>query len=554
MASLEPKTDLLGKHLAAHLLRRATFGPNRQEIDAFAEKTPTEAVDELFSFPPLPDHPVDPQTGETWVISGRTGANSDDTDLHEIVNAWWMHQVLNPTLPISAFTKVHFFLHTSFSTSWQEIKFSENHYYTLRLLMHYVSGSYKDLAFKICLDGGMNEYLDIGESKRGNPNENFAREFFELFTIGKGPQIAEDNYTNFTEDDIRAAARLLTGFRLNTQWDDPLNLDPETGMPRAVISVDRHDLEPKEFSSIYDSKIILGRDTEEGMLEELQEFVDMIFEKNATAISISKRIYRFFVRTEISDEVMGDIIIPMANILRTNDYNILAPIKRLLSSKHFYDEDNANTDDEIVGALIKSPLELQIGTVRFLKVIVPDPTVDAFESYVSFYKSGLIKLLSNACFDLFAPPDVAGYEPVFQPPEYNRLWISAKSIPARYSLTGRHVDGDELLSVDILAFVMDKENISDFEGPDPAGVPGPHPGPRIGSHLVQELVDYLLPMPIDNERFSYFLNELLLDNLSEMNWMNEFDLYNTGGDDSVVRELIQRLVIGILQSPEFQLG
>ena len=121
MASLNPRTGVLGKRLAAHLLRRATLGATRKEIDEFATKTAEEALTQLMNFPPLPDHPVDPKTGETWLISGQTPANSSNDELKFIANSWWLHHALSPANGLNAFAKVTFFLHTSFSTSFNEL-------------------------------------------------------------------------------------------------------------------------------------------------------------------------------------------------------------------------------------------------------------------------------------------------------------------------------------------------------------------------------------------------------------------------------------------------
>ncbi len=554
MASLAPRTGTLGRRLAAHLLRRTTFGPTRAEIDYFAGLTVNQAVNDLLTLPPLPAHPQDPATGLPWVVNGRGPGNSSDNELKYIINSWWLHQIFDPALPVSAAQKIVFFLHTSFSTSLRDVEYNENVYYTLRLFMHFMSGSYKELAYKICLDNGMNSYLDIGESIVGNPNENFAREFLELFTIGKGPQIGPGDYTNYTEQDVLEAARLLTGFRRNDSWADPLNWDPDTGMPRAIPDISRHDTADKFFSGSFQNTIIVGQNTNLGMFDELQDFVDMVFAEDATAEHICRRLYRYFVRYNISAEVEADIILPLANTLRSNNYEIVEVLRELLKSVHFYDEDDADLSDETVGSLIKSPLDLQVGITRYFGVPIPDPAADLFHAYVTFYRWGVQELLTKACFDLYAPPDVAGYEPVFQAPDYNRLWISAKSIPARYAIADEMISGPVHMQADLMAFVSDPAQIPDYQGADALGVAGPHAGARIGDHLVSELLMYLLPESVPQDRFEYFLNDLLLDNLTLMNWMFEWDNFAATGDATNVKPQIEKLIRGILQSPEYQLG
>ena len=556
MASLEPHKGRLGPRLSAHLLRRASFGANRREIDFFAEKSAEEAVEQLLDFPLLPPHPIDPKTSSTWLPAGHNANNSSNEELKLVVNSWYLQQILDPRYPLSAFTKVVFFLHTSFSTSYKDITWNENFYYTIRLLMYYAAGSYKKLAAKICLDNGMNKYLDIGDSKKDNPNENFSREFFELFTIGKGPQIGEGDYTYFTEEDIREASRLLTGFRKNDNWDDPQYWDPEHGMPRAKPTPSRHDTGEKVFSSAFKGRKIEGRITETGMIKEVEELVDMIFDQEQTSITICRRIYRMFVSRQLTEEVENDVISPLAKTLRENDYAIVAVLRQLLKSRHFYNEDliEENSQPKIIGALVKSPLELMVGMIRYLGLDIPDPAVEPALALLDFYQEGLQKMLTNACLDLFAPPDVAGYEPIFQAPEFQRLWISAKSISARYDIAENLLTGDPLFKVDIMSFVSKKENISDFEGADFDGIPGPHPGIRIAGHLVSELVNHLLAeTPLPN-RMNYFLQEVLLDTLSEKEWMYEYDAAKASGDMSPIQGQITKLLRSILQSPEYQLA
>ncbi|WNJ20999.1 DUF1800 family protein [Pontibacter sp. G13] len=554
MASLAPRSGTLGRRLAAHLLRRATFGATRTEIDSFASMTADQAVDALSVIPVMATEPIDPATNLTWFPAGRTQANSPNEDLKYIVNSWWLHHMMTASASPTLAHKLFFFLHTSFVTSFKDIEWNENHYYTIRLLNYFVDKSYKDLAFKICLDGGMNEFLDIGESVEGNPNENFAREFLELFTIGKGPAAGTGDYTTFTEQDVNEAARLLTGFRLNNDWDDPTRLDPVTGFPQAWIDPNKHDPTDKLFSARFQNTIIAGTDTAAGMLLELQQFVDMIFNQTATAEYIMRRLYRLFVHYHISSDAETGIIQPLAQSFIANNFEVLPVLKQLLKSEHFFDADDADATDGRVGALIKSPLELQTQIIRYFDVPLPDPAVDPFEAYVTFYWSGIQDPQSLACMDILGPSEVAGYPPVYQSPEFNRLWVGSKSIPARYALPDEHLDGPEILQMDVMAFVQDTTRITEFAGADANGAPGPHPGARIAPHLVQELVDYLMPEALPQARFDYFLNEILLDSLSEINWSFEWDLYLATLDDSNVKPQIKKLIRALLQSPEFQLG
>jgi uncharacterized protein (DUF1800 family) len=405
---------------------------------------------------------------------------------------------------------------------------------------------------KICLDNGMNDFLDIGDSEAGNPNENFARELFELFTIGKGPTIGPGDYTTFTESDVYETARLLTGYRRNDDWDNALYHDPDTGLPRCRFDPSKHDATDKLFSSAFQDTIIVGQTTEAGMIQEVEQLIDMILAQDETARYIARRMYRFFGRRSIDQEVEDDVIEPMGQTLRQNNYALRPALRLLLASEHFYDADDSDSSDEVVGSLVKSPLELQVGIWRFFEVPPPDPAVDPFQAYVTVY-GDLQGGLRQACLDLFEPPEVAGYQPVYQPPEFNRLWFSPKSIPGRYQMADMLLFGAPHLQVDLMTWISDPTHLPEFAGPDPMGNPGPHPGPRIANHLVQTLVDYLLPEPLDLDRFAHF-EDLLLGGLSPINWMFEWDNYLNTGDPINVKPQIEKLVRGLLQSPEYQLG
>jgi uncharacterized protein (DUF1800 family) len=155
----------------------------------------------------------------------------------------------------------------------------------------------------------MLKYLNGDVNNETNPNENFAREFLELFTIGKGPQQGPGDYTNYTEEDIQAAARLLTGFKKGNRTD---NIDADTGIPRGYANPNKHDSTDKQFSYAFQDQIITGSSTAEGMWLELRDFTEMVFTQDETARNICRKLYRYFVSRNISTEIETDIIGPLA--------------------------------------------------------------------------------------------------------------------------------------------------------------------------------------------------------------------------------------------------
>lgn len=568
MASLTPKSGVLGRKNAAHLLRRTGFGPTKAEIDTFSVMTVDQALSALMQVPSLPAPPVDPETGSTWVINGaEDGVNTSDYRLCDYVAGWWLAEASNPDQTL-LLPKMIFFLHTCFSTNFDDLH-SEDNYYLLRLFRHYAFGSYKTLARKICMDNGMMQYLDTRYSSKYNPNENFPRELLELFTIGKGPQIGFENYTTYTEDDIRAAAKILTGFRQNHEWWDTNAHDADTGLPTGTLKPDSHDEDDKVFSDAFISPdfpspvTIVGGETEADMLRELDTFIHMIFEQEATALNICRKMYRFFAHYDITQEVEDDIIVPLAAVLKDNDYELGVTIQTLLRSEHFYDEGGTIPEEHIVGGMIKTPVELVTGTIRFFKVQTPSSTGDLDLYYRSWQRDTIQNFMFlEAGMELFDPPTVAGYQPYHEAPDYQRLWISSNTLPFRYTmaemfLTGEKVTryGDLHMQLDVMQMINDKEIIPDFTGPDPFDqVVGTYTGGRFAEHIVQCLTDYLFPDPPTQERFDYFLNDLLLGNLSLINWRFEWIAYEATGDDSSIRPQLELFIKGLLQAPEYQLA
>jgi uncharacterized protein (DUF1800 family) len=395
-------------------------------------------------------------------------------------------------------------------------------------------------------DNTMLRYLNNNQNTKNNPNENFAREFFELFTIGTGPQIGDGDYTNYTEHDIVQAARVLTGFVTRTQRDQT---DPETGIPRGAVSFSRHDTGNKTFSEKFQNRTITGATNTNGFWTEINAFVDMVFDQPETARNLCRRLYRFFVHRNISAEIETDIIEPLAQQLIAENYEIKSVLRTLFRSEHFYDADDSDNTNEIVGGMIKSPLELALQSLSFFQLAIPAPTTTQnYNHYIVFYSAGVIdRMLGLANLPLFMPPDVAGYPAYHQSPEYSRHWFNSSSIIARYKLpqmllTGKRVIGGSpnssiAIKLNIAPWVRDSGTFSDASE---------------ASVLVDELLRYLLPEQPSPERFDYFLNTIFLDNLPAYDWTYEWLQYLQTGDETEVKIPLERLINHILFSPEFQ--
>lgn len=546
MASLNPFGGALGRRHAAHLLKRTTIGPTKLQIDQYANSTAAQVVSQLFTAVATPPPPNDPLTGQPWVNPKPTESNSDNGDLITYFRGWWLELMYKEGISICE--RLTYFLHTHFTTGYQTVNDSTALYFQNALFRNYAMGNFKELSRKICLDNAMLVYLDGRLNEVGRPNENFAREFLELYTIGKGPQIGPDDYTNYTELDVQAAAKVLSGYRND---EDYLLMDQDTGLASGFLRVNasqlahRHDASVKNFSSafggasIQPTTIIDDMATKDAALDELDQLVDLIFNQEETARHICRKLYRYFVYYDITDEIEQDIIIPLANTFRSNNYELRPVLEQLLTSQHFFDTDNGTETDDNRGAIIKSPLDLVMGSLRFFGVTMPDSGSNLMEAYDISYKS-LLSNMSQQGLELYDPPEVAGYPAYHQNPEFNRNWISNNGLARRYQFSDILVEnGDNQgFQLDIVSYVDNPQHITDPADPQ---------------SMVQELVDDLLPEIITPERFSYFMNDVLLDNLTPANWAGEWNNYKTSGDDTNVRIQLEKLIRALMQSPEFQL-
>ena len=567
MASLNEITGVLGRKRAAHLLRRATFGPTIPEIDQFAALTATQALALLFDdTAENPPPPIDPLTGSTWVdptgVAGPPKAgsgNSEQDQLFQYFQAW--HMDVMRKAPLTLKERITWFMHTHLPASWSQINQSEAIYYQNCLYRHYAYGSFKELFKKICVDNAMLRYLDGYSNKKNAPNENFAREMLELYSIGKGQQVAEGDYTNYTEDDIKAATRVLTGWELDETYS---YLDADTGLPigkmRSHLAGDNttelateHDTGAKTFTEkfggavVQPSEIMEGFATVEAAYGELDAMIEMIFARQETGRFIARKLYRFFVYHFITEEVETDIIEPLAQILMDNEFSIVELLTVLLKSEHFYDEDDAIKDNDNEGALIKSPVDLFTGLCRMFEIQFPDRETETVTFYddMAFVVSNLV----DQGLNFYEPFEVAGYPAYHQIPGYNRNWITTYALAHRYQAAGilmrtQEQSTERSFQLDIVDWVENSGHISD---------------PSDTLELMDVLVNNLFALQLTQERYDYFLYTVFLDytgtNLAYARglWTQEWNLYTGSDDDTVVRNLLERLFSAFIETPEFQL-
>ena len=541
--SLDPLNSNLGQLRAKHLLRRCLFHYNNDLLAETSNLSAVDAVDQLLldntitynePYDPLPDE--DPHG--YWLSSGIYPPEiPNQARKRGLLSAWWWYNMINR---VNLKDKLTFFLHTTFTIASGDVGASHYFYDHLKLIEHYSLGNLRELAKKITLDNAMLNYLDNTQNNANNPNENYAREFLELFTITKGEQVGEGDYSTYTEQDVIETAKVFSGFK--TQLDRSI-IDPDTNIPMGRLAINQHDQGIKTFSYAFDNYQLTGGTNENEIFNELHEFVDMIFNKEATALAYVKKMYRFFVKSEWDQDVETNILMPLAEQLFEGDYEILPVVKRLLASQHFFDAADSDPSDEIIGSIIKSPLQLLSSTITNLGFSIPDPVND-LENYYKF----VMFFMRNTYFpmagmNLFAPDTVAGHPAIYQSPDFDRHWFSSSTILARYRLiecliTGRNKlggNGQFGSELDTVAFVENNSN-------NPGNI----------YYLVDEIANILYPNPIDEDRVNYFA-DLILEGYPSYYWTDTWDEYIATGENTIVKTRLDLLIGAMINAPEYQL-
>jgi uncharacterized protein (DUF1800 family) len=411
-------TGLWTKNEIQHLLKRTMFGSTKADIDYFLTKTMAQAVDELTNpVAPLPTPPVNdysPGTADPNVAAGATWVNNPTTDgtLNSLRRSsfkkWWTGVMINQDRSVRE--KITLFWANHFGTETADIS---NAYYVYRhhnLLRQSCLGNFKQLIKDVTIDTGMLVYLNGYLNTASAPDENYGRELQELFTIGKDPIT---NLAAFSEDDVKKAARVLTGWRINgttfVSYFDP----------------NRHDAANKQFSSFYNSTTITGRTGTNGALE-TDDLINMLFAKTEVSKFIVRKLYRWFIYYKIDAAAETNVIEPLATIFRNNNYNIQPVINTLLKSEHFFDALNQS-------CVIKSPVDEVIGCLREFKVVFPDSTTEYTDAY------GMWNYIFNWAVSMNQnigdPPNVSGWPSYYQAPQFHELWINSDTLPKRNRFT-----------------------------------------------------------------------------------------------------------------------
>ncbi len=522
---LDPFTGTFDQDALIHLLRRSLFGVSKADLNFFNGFSLEQTLAQLLTPSPMPDPPVnaynnasftDPDVlpGETWINApyGAPGSNANGKRRISF-KQWSAGTLLNQGLSLSE--KMYLFLHNFVATQTNMIGDSRYMYKHHALLKSYALGNYKALIRAVTTDPGMLVYLNGNTNSNIAPNENYGRELQELFTVGRG----EDSL--YTEDDVIAAARVLTGWRENA-----LSIS-------SFFNSNKHDTGDKQFSAFYNNTLISGQTGNNGALE-TDQLIDMIFAQQETARFLARKLYRFFVYYVIDEQVETDIIAPLADIIIENNYELIPALSALLRSEHFFDPLNR-------GCYIKTPVDHLIGVCRQFNVSFPDASnlSDQYKAWGTLASS-----LSLLTMDIGDPPNVAGWSAFNEDPQFHELWINSNTLPGRNQFTdaissqnGITMNGVNL-KIDFLQFASQLNDPSD---------------PNL---LIAESAFLLSPNPIGDSLTAFLKSILLSGQSADYYWTNAWLDYvadPTPVNVQAVESRLRSMYIFLMDMAEYQL-
>ncbi|MFT6706191.1 MAG: hypothetical protein ACJATF_001016, partial [Flavobacteriales bacterium] len=491
---------------AAHLLRRTTFGPTQAQITEALSNGLEATIEQLFAPQPLADPPIyynfnnDPNIalGESWIddletpgIPGLRGARKQS------FYAWCFKNMKEEETSIRE--KMLLFWHNHFVVI--NTNTGRRLYTYVNLMKEQALGNFKTLVEEMTVDPSMLRFLNGNTNTENGPNENYARELLELFTIGKGETAGPGDYTNYTEVDVVQIARALTGWR---DFNPANNNDPtESGFVSS-----RHDSGDKQLSPRFDNAIISNQEE-----NEYKAVVNIIFQKEEVARFICRKLYSWFIHSEITGEVEVTVIEPMAQQLIDENYEIANPLKALLSSQHFYDM-------EIRGCMLTHPIEHLFKVANTFEVPMSTDILTAYKNYKLFHL-----IMNDAEMGIHDHPTVAGWKAFYQAPQYDKLWINAVSLPLRQQYANHFVDGYNnngyQLKINVLDFAASLTN------------------PLDPNELIREIASIIFAQPLTNEQL-VALKEVLIPGLPDFEWTVEYGDY-LGGNASLESSIDNKL-------------
>ena len=351
--------NILAVDDARFFLTRVGFAPDSAELAQYVGLTRAQAVDKVLAtarteaVTPLPDWVFEPvptrEARKAWTAEQRRDEQRLRRQRYETLRAWWVREMLVTPSPLTE--RMTLFWHNHFTSGQDKVQFPQLMARQNLLLRREALGNFGTLLHEVAKDPAMLQYLDGASNRQGKPNENFAREVMELFTLGEG---------HYTQRDVSEAARAYTG------W----SLDPDT--LAYLWRANQHD---------DGEKTVLGQT---GSFDG-DQVLDILLARPETVTFVTTGLWREFV----SDTPDPALIAPIAAQFRASHYEVKVALRGLFMSDAFWDEGDR-------GVLVKSPAEFVVGTLRAFDI--------GYDNTAPF--AAQIRTLGE---NLLYPPNVKGW-------------------------------------------------------------------------------------------------------------------------------------------------
>lgn len=374
---------------AHHLYRRLSYGASPNLVRAALLRTPSEIVDVLVDEAINTPVTLAPDwttiTKNEYEASGIAFFDDNDNDIEGINDenrdSWYL-QTVNDQINNGLQAMLTIFWHNHFVTEISEYTCAGYAVQYYNVLQKHCIGNFKDFVHEVGLTNAMLTYLNGVDNNANRPNDNYARELYELFTLG------EDN--GYTEDDILNTAKALTGY--NNKNNENL-LDPDNKDACTLITFSE-----ETFNT--DTKTIFGRSGNFGY----DDVIDILFEEKADLIAefIVGKLYKFFVSPTLHDPIIQEL----AEEFKI-DFEIEPILRKLLKSEHFFDE-------EAMATIIKSPFDLHVNMLKVMGLSISDEQ-----------KMILYRQMATIGQQFYQPVDVAGWQGDYD-------WINSATLVGRW--------------------------------------------------------------------------------------------------------------------------
>lgn len=542
-AGLEPYTPSAANpwdtRTAGHLLRRAGFQATTTDIAFALTLTPQQAVEKLVATAPE-DYPSEYSADDrelwgmkpSWEQEEHKRYTTPDEILQYQVllrtrmgelQRWWLERMYRSSLQRSGAHTAHplvekmtLFWHNHFTSDWQKVNLPQMMFIQNNALRAQALGNFKAMARMTVSDPAMLLYLDGATNTRLKPNENYARELLELFTLGEG---------HYSEHDIVETARVTTGWLIKltypfVQFEAPNfrlhDYNEKTVLGARIVSdlVDKAQSGAKEADQLIDAIFQHTFARNDAELQQGKAFtaVEAFKGKNVAAVFLAAKLYRFFVY-EIIDE---RIVAQLADLIAQNNFEVKPALQTLLGSAHFFDA-------QLHGAMIKSPIDMLVGIMRQYQVALP-----ANDSPTRPFLRTVLESAILLGMELLSPPTVAGWKGY-------HTWINTTTYPSRNVMSDAFVFGKDAggrplrTQIDVRAFGSWFASLPDAEA------------------FIADAARFILPMEIDKQQKDELLEELL-QSAQPYEWT---DFVKNDPDKTTLR--LQMFLRALMRLPEFQL-